>query len=209
MSVTGAIISGVGSSLPQNIVTNDALVDMGVDTNDEWIRDRSGIGSRHIISGDESTLSLAVAAGRAAIANAGMDASDIELVLVATSTQEYAGFPSTACLVQEALDIPSAAAFDIAAACTGFNYALTTAQQYILSGMSQHVGNCGNSLSNIVNWSDRATCVLFGDGAGAVVVSQSDSPGILSSRLYSDGSLGAILKLITAMPVKPFLAVLT
>ncbi|MDA1352852.1 MAG: ketoacyl-ACP synthase III [bacterium] len=198
-------ITGVGSCLPKRQVTNDDLVARGVDTSDDWIRDRSGIGARHIVSEGESTLTLAVGAGRMALANAGVAPEDIGVVIVATSTQEYAGFPSTACLVQHELGIGSVPAFDMAAACTGFNYALTTAHHFITGGPAKHaLVIAADALSSIINWADRGTCVLFGDGAGAVVLSASDSPGILSEQLYSDGSLGDILKVDQGEPRETF-----
>lgn len=193
--MTNVAITGVGACLPKQKVTNNDLVVRGIDTSDDWIRDRSGIGSRHIISDGESTLSLAVGAGRAAMENAGVSPDEVGLVIVATSTQEYVGFPSTACLVQHELGIGSVPAFDMAAACTGFNYALTTAEHYVRSGgVKTALVIAADALSSIINWSDRGTCVLFGDGAGAVVLEASEADGLLSSRLYSDGSLGEILK---------------
>ncbi|MDD4237706.1 MAG: ketoacyl-ACP synthase III [Desulfotomaculaceae bacterium] len=186
-------ITGVGAYLPERILTNDELQKM-VDTNDEWIRTRSGIKERRITSPEQATSDLAVIAGERALADAGVAPEELGLVIVATSTPDTI-FPSTACLVQDRLGAKNAAAFDLAAGCTGFVYALATGSQFVTSGTYKKVLVIGaESLSRITNWEDRKTCVLFGDGAGAVVLSPVPKGyGILSFTLRSDGSKGATL----------------
>lgn len=180
-----AVISGTGSYLPRHQLTNVAL-ETQLDTTDDWIRSRTGIGSRHIAAPDETTSFMAGAAAKCALESSGLDANDIDLILVATCTPEHF-FPSMACHVQQALNISRPIpAFDISAACSGFVYAMDIAKQYIATGAAQHILVIGSeSMSRAVDWTDRATCVLFGDGAGAVVLSASNKPGILGSVLHS------------------------
>jgi 3-oxoacyl-[acyl-carrier-protein] synthase III len=181
-----------GSYLPEKILTNKDLESM-VDTNDEWIRTRSGIEQRHIAGDDEATSDLAVNAARRALANAGMTIDEIDLIVVATTTPDVI-FPSTACIVQDKLGAKNAAAFDIQAVCSGFVYALSIVDKMVASGAHKNALVIGaETYSRILNWKDRATCVLFGDGAGAVVVTHGDTPGILATRIKSDGSKRGIL----------------
>jgi 3-oxoacyl-[acyl-carrier-protein] synthase III len=188
-----AHIIGWGKFVPPNVLTNDDLAKT-VDTTDQWIRERTGIGQRHIASSKETTAMMAVHAARDAIEVADVNPIDIDLVIVATATPEYP-FPATACLVQDALGAEHAGAFDLEAGCSGFMYALTTATSMIRSGMYNTILVVGSeTLSRIVDWDDRGTCVLFGDGAGAFVLRGSDSPGgVLASVLGSDGSGGELL----------------
>jgi len=188
-------IIGTGASLPDHIVTNDDLVKAGVDTSDEWIRTRTGIESRRIAPPEQSSSTYAIQAAQEALNNANLSPNDIDLVIVATSTPDYQGFPSTACIVQRELSIPICPAFDVSAACSGFNYALTTALSFCKSGQSKNALVIGvDCLSKILDWNDRATCVLFGDGAGAAVLSSVDNDyGVLFSDLNADGNLASIL----------------
>lgn len=181
-------IIGVGAYVPENIVTNFDLAKT-VDTNDEWIRSRTGIEERRIASDDMDTTDMAIIAAENALLDAALDASDIDLILVATATPDYS-FPSVACLVQEALGIKNVPAMDISVACSGFIYTLVTAKQFIETNTYKNVLVIGSEkFSKIVDWNDRNTCILFGDGAGAVVVSEvSDGKGILSFELGSDGA---------------------
>jgi 3-oxoacyl-[acyl-carrier-protein] synthase-3 len=180
-------ISGTGSALPAHCVTNLEL-SKTVDTSDEWIRERTGIRQRYLAGEGETTSVLATHAARKAIEAAGLTASDIDLIIVATTTPDMV-FPSTACLVQAALGVSGGIAFDVQAVCTGFLYALGTAERFMRAGGVQHALVIGaETFSNLLDWNDRTTCVLFGDGAGAVVLSLSDQPGILSSHLHADGS---------------------
>jgi 3-oxoacyl-[acyl-carrier-protein] synthase III len=187
-----AKLIATGSYLPEKILTNKDLESM-VETSDEWIRTRSGIEQRHIAADDEVTSDLAVNAARRALANATMSVDDIDLLVVATTTPDVI-FPSTACIVQDKLGAKNAAAFDIQAVCSGFVYALAIVEKMIASGAHKNALVIGaETYSRILNWKDRGTCVLFGDGAGAVVVTRGDTPGILASRLKSDGSRRGIL----------------
>ena len=187
-----ARITGTGSYLPQRILTNQDLEKM-VETSDEWIRDRTGIRERHIAADDEFTVDLAEQASRNAIEAAGIAVEDIDLIIVATTTPDRV-FPSTACLLQQRLDIHGCTAFDVQAVCTGFVYGLGIADQFFKSGTSKCALVVGaETLSRIIDWKDRGTCVLFGDGAGAVVLQSSDEPGILSSHLHADGSYESLL----------------
>ncbi|WP_332697484.1 beta-ketoacyl-ACP synthase III [Halalkalibacter lacteus] len=181
-------IIGVGSYVPENIVTNHDLVKK-VDTNDEWIRTRTGIEERRIASVDVDTSDMAIIAAQKAISDAQLHPEDIDLILVATATPDYA-FPSVACIVQEALGIQHIPAMDISAACSGFIYALVTGKQFVENDTYKNVLVIGSEkFSKIVDWTDRNTCVLFGDGAGAVVLSQvSEDKGILSFTLGADGA---------------------
>lgn len=186
-----------GSGLPQRIVTNNELAlelaERQIETSDEWIFTRTGIRQRHIVSGDEGTTFLAEKAARAALAAAGVAADSVDLIIVATSTPDQV-FPSTACLVQAKLGAAGGAAFDVQAACSGFVYALTLADSLIRSGAHQRALVIGaETFTRLLDWSDRTTCVLFGDGAGAVLLEASDSPGILAGRIHADGSKGDIL----------------
>ena len=187
-----ARITGTGSYLPEKILTNHDLEKI-VDTSDEWIRDRTGISERHIAADGEYTVDLAEQAARNAIDAAGVSVSDIDLIIVATTTPDRV-FPSTACLLQQRLDIHGCAAFDVQAVCTGFVYALGIANQFFQAGSAKCALVVGaETLSRIVDWKDRNTCVLFGDGAGAVVLQSSEEPGILSSHLHADGSYENLL----------------
>lgn len=181
-------IAGTGSYAPSRVMTNTELERM-VATSDDWIRERTGIRERHIAASGEACSDLAVQAGRRALAAAGLAASDLDLILVATCTGDYP-LPATACLVQHQLGATKAAACDLSAACCGFVYALSVADAYVRTGM-RHVLVIGSEvMSAITDWSDRNTCILFGDGAGAAVVSASEGErGILSTHLRSDGSL--------------------
>ncbi len=187
-----ARITGTGSYLPEKILTNHDLEKM-VDTSDEWIRDRTGISERHIAAEDEFTVDLAEHAARNAIDAAGISTEDIDLIIVATTTPDRV-FPSTACLLQQRLDIHGCTAFDVQAVCTGFVYGLGIADKFFKTGTSKCALVVGaETLSRIVDWKDRNTSVLFGDGAGAVVLQASDEPGILSSHLHADGSYEHLL----------------
>jgi len=199
MANHGAIISGTGSFLPERRLTNDDLAKL-VDTNDEWIVQRTGIRERRIVSDGETTVTLATAAGRRAIEAAGLAPSDIGLVIVATCTPEM-GFPSTACLVAHQLGCGKSGGFDLSAACSGFIFALHTGASFVRSGMYRHVLVIGaETLSKVVDYTDRASCILFGDGAGAVVLSQSNDTqkGFLYGQLFSDGG-----PMSDAMQLKP------
>jgi 3-oxoacyl-[acyl-carrier-protein] synthase-3 len=192
-----ARITGTGSCLPGEPVSNLDLVARGIDTSDEWIVERTGIRARHLAPAGTATSDLALAASRAAIAAANLAPGDIDLIIVATSTPDYI-FPSTACLLQAKLGIKGGAAFDVQAVCTGFVYALATADAMIKSGMHKRALVVGAEVfSRILDWSDRGTCVLFGDGAGAVVLEASEgdknAPGIRASSLHADGSQVGIL----------------
>ena len=186
-------ISGTGSFLPEKVVTNADLEKI-VDTTAEWIVSRTGIHKRHLAADHETTCDLAEHASRNAIDAAGLTPADIGLIIVATTTPDQV-FPSTACLLQQRLDIHGCAAFDIQAVCTGFVYALGIADKFISTGTTKHALVVGaETLSRITDWSDRTTCVLFGDGAGAVVVSASDKPGIMSTHLHADGQYASLLQ---------------
>ncbi len=185
-------IIGTGSYLPAKVVTNYDLEKM-VDTTHDWIFSRSGIVERHVAAEGEMSSDLALQASSRAIEAAGITANDIDLIIVATTTPDHI-FPSTACVLQDKLGIKSAIAFDIQAVCSGFIYALNTADLYIRGGQARNVLVVGTEvLSRILNWEDRTTCVLFGDGAGAVVLQRSEKPGILSAKLHADGSQRCLL----------------
>ena len=188
-----ARIAGTGRYLPAEVLTNEALAQR-VATSDEWIRTRTGIRQRHIAAADEQTSDLATNAAREAIAAAGMQPSDIDLVIVATATPDMI-FPSTATIVQDKLGIRNGgAAFDIAAVCSGFVYALSIADKMVSSGAARNALVIGAEIySRILDWNDRGTCVLFGDGAGAVVLVPAAEAGILTSHLHADGSHRDIL----------------
>jgi 3-oxoacyl-[acyl-carrier-protein] synthase-3 len=182
-------IGGWGKYLPERIMPNTELAAM-VDTSDEWIRARTGIGERRIAAPEESTCTLAVHAARAALDRAQVASEDLDLIIVATCTPDYANMPATASLVQHALGATRAGAFDLNAVCSGFMYGLATGSQFILSGVHKSVLVIGAEVfTRILDWQDRSTCVLFGDGAGAVVLQPSSEPGgLLSFVLGSDGS---------------------
>ena len=186
-------IAGVGSYLPGLPVSNNDLVQRGVDTNDEWIIARTGIKTRHLAEPECTSSDLALEACRRALESAKADVSEIDLIIVATSTPDYI-FPSTACLLQSKLGNLGAMAFDVQAVCSGFVYALTIADKFIRSGSHKKALVVGAEVfSRILDWDDRATCVLFGDGAGAVVVEASEKPGILATAAHADGSQHKIL----------------
>ena len=187
------MIIGTGSAAPEKVLTNHDLEKM-VDTSDEWIRGRTGIERRHILEEGKTNSDLASEAALKAIEDAELTPEDIDCILLATVTPD-SFFPSTACQVQAKIGAVNAAAFDMAAACSGFLYALTTAESYIISGQFKNILVIGSEvLSRFVDWEDRTTCVLFGDGAGAVVVSASkEQRGILSTFIKSDGRLGDLL----------------
>lgn len=189
-------ITGTGSYLPLKVLSNNDLEKM-VDTNDQWIQERTGIKKRHIIAENETTTDLAFNAAEKAIEAAGIENREIDLIIIATTTPTRI-FPSTASLVQERLGISGCPAFDIQAVCTGFIYALTVADKFIKSGSAKNALVIGaESLSRIVDWSDRNTCVLFGDGAGAVVLQASEETGILSTHIHSDGKYNTLLSVPT------------
>jgi 3-oxoacyl-[acyl-carrier-protein] synthase-3 len=191
MTIYSRII-GTGSYLPEKILTNQDLEKL-VDTSDEWIYSRTGIRQRHVAAENESASDLALAASRRALDAAGITPQEIDLIIVATTTPDMV-FPSTACLLQAKLGIANCPAFDLQAVCSGFVYALATADQLMKSGQYRNVLVVGAEVySRILDWNDRSTCVLFGDGAGAVVLTTSDRPGILASRLHADGSYAHIL----------------
>jgi len=187
-----ARIAGTGGYLPEKILTNAELAEM-VDTSDEWIRSRTGIEERHIAADGEYTVDLAEKAALNAMQAAGVSKEDIDLIIVATTTPDRV-FPSTACLLQQRLDIHGCAAFDVQAVCTGFVYALSIADKFFRTDSAKCALIVGaETLSRIVDWTDRNTCVLFGDGAGAVVLQQSDEAGIISSHLHADGAYESLL----------------
>lgn len=185
-------IIGTGGYLPEKVLTNADLEKM-VDTSDEWIRERTGIQQRHIAAEGQTTCDLAEQATIKAIEMAGIDASTIDLIIVATTTPDKI-FPSTACLLQQRLAIHGCPAFDVQAVCSGFVYALSVADQFVKTGMSKRALVVGaETLSRITDWSDRNTCVLFGDGAGAVLLEASEQPGILSTHIHADGQYEELL----------------
>ncbi len=187
-------ILSTGLYVPPTVLTNDELATR-IDTSDEWIFSHTGIHARRIASDDQATSDLAVAAGRQALERAGLDPLALDLVLLATSTPDYLGFPSTASIVQNSLGAVNAGAMDLTAACTGFVYALETARAFIAAGTSRYVLVIGAEVfSRILDWNDRNTCILFGDGAGAVLVGPADGPAFFApSLLRSDGSGAASL----------------
>lgn len=197
-------ITGTGGYLPEKVVTNADLEKI-VDTTDEWIFSRTGIKKRHLVVDGETTCDLAEKAALSAIEAAGLSNSDIDLIIVATTTPDRV-FPSTACLLQERLDIHGCAAFDVQAVCTGFVYALGIADKFIKSGTHKNALVIGaETLSRILNWEDRTTCVLFGDGAGAVVLQASEEPGILSTHLHADGKYKDLLTVPAGISENPVL----
>lgn len=190
--MTYARIVGTGSYLPENVMTNEDMEKI-VDTSDQWIRERTGIEQRHIAVEGETTVDLAEKASRKAIEAAGLQPADIDLIVFATSTPDKI-FPSSACILQARLDIHGCPAFDIQAVCSGFVYALSVADKFIKTGSSKKVLVVGAELfSRILDWEDRGTCVLFGDGAGAVVLEASEETGILSTHIHADGKYEDLL----------------
>ncbi|MDG1689032.1 MAG: ketoacyl-ACP synthase III [Gammaproteobacteria bacterium] len=189
-------IAGTGSYLPEKILSNHDLEQM-VETSDQWIQERTGIKKRHIVADKETTTDLAFNAAERAIEAAGIANAEIDLIIIATTTPTRV-FPSTASLVQQRLGIRGCPAFDVQAVCTGFVYALTVADKFIKSGSVKNALVIGaESLSRIVDWKDRNTCVLFGDGAGAVVLQASEETGILSTHIHSDGHYNELLSVPT------------
>jgi 3-oxoacyl-[acyl-carrier-protein] synthase-3 len=187
-----ARVIGTGAYLPEKILTNEELSQL-VETSDAWIYERTGIKSRRIAGANETASSMAEIAARQAIANAGIEPETIDLIIVATGTPDRV-YPSTGCLLQQRLGIKNCVAFDIQAACSGSIFALSIADQYIKSGFAKTIMVVGTEIcSRIVDWTDRTTCILFGDGAGAVLLAASDTPGILSTHIHSDGEYEDLL----------------
>jgi 3-oxoacyl-[acyl-carrier-protein] synthase-3 len=185
-------IVGTGSYLPPRVMTNADFA-ARLDTSDAWIRERTGIAQRHIADESQASSDLALEASRAALASAGLQAAQIDLIVVATSTPDFV-FPSTACLLQAKLGVANSTAFDLQAVCSGFVYALATADNFIRAGTHKTALVVGAEVfSRILDWNDRGTCVLFGDGAGAVVLAAGDKPGLHASVLRADGSHAGIL----------------
>jgi 3-oxoacyl-[acyl-carrier-protein] synthase-3 len=190
--MTYSRIEGTGRYLPERIMTNADLEKM-VDTSDEWIRSRTGVERRHVAGEDELTSDLCVEAAKNAIESAGITAEDIDLIIVGTTSPDLI-FPNIATIIQEKLGIHGCAAFSIEAACTGFIYALTTADKFVKTGESKCALVIGAEIiTKLIDWTDRTTCVLFGDGAGAVIVKPSDEPGIISTHLGADGKYKDLL----------------
>ncbi len=188
-----ARVIGTGSYLPGNPVSNADLAARGIDTNDEWIVTRTGIRSRHLAEPGTTSSQLGLIAAQRALDMAGIAAADLDLIVVATSTPDFI-FPSTACIIQGQLGNKGAAAFDVQAVCAGFAYALGIAEKFIASGSHRKALVIGAEVfSRILDWNDRGTCVLFGDGAGAVVLEASETPGIMATAMHADGSQFGIL----------------
>lgn len=191
ISIFKAAIAGTGSYVPEKILTNHDLED-SLDTSDEWITARTGIKERRIAAEHESASTMAAQAARQALASANVDADQVDMIIVCTSSPDVL-FPSTACFVQKELQAFNSAAYDISAVCSGFVFGLSIAEQYLKAGRYEHILVIGSEVnSRIVDWSDRSTCILFGDGAGAVLLKrteQQEPVGILSSHIYSDGAL--------------------
>ena len=197
-----ARIAGTGRGLPERILTNQDLEKM-VETSDEWIRSRTGIERRHIVSDDETNLDLCERAARNAMEMAGVGPADIDFVIVGTTSPDQV-FPNMGCLLQQRLGISGPPALSIEAACTGFIYALNITEKFIRTGAAKCalvVG--GETLSRMVDWTDRSTCVLFGDGAGAVVLKASEEPGIISTHLHADGQYADLLYFPSGVSKKP------
>lgn len=185
--MTYSTIAGTGSYLPERVMHNKEFEEL-LDTTDEWIRERTGIRRRHIAADNETTSDMGIAAAREAIASANIEVSDIDLIIVATTTPDKV-FPSTACIVQRRLRLKTIPAFDIHAACSGFIYALDVADRFIRTGGASKILIIGaETYSRILDWTDRATCVLFGDGAGAIVLATADEPGVMSTHIHADGA---------------------
>ena len=188
-----ARLRATGSCLPGDPVSNEDLAARGIDTDDHWIVTRTGICTRHLAAPGVTSSELGLVAAQRALDMAGLAASEIDLIIVATSTPDFI-FPSTACIIQGKLGNKTAAAFDVQAVCAGFTYALSIAEKFIRSGSHQRALVIGAEVfSRILDWQDRGTCVLFGDGAGAVILEASDTPGILATALHADGSQVGIL----------------
>jgi len=186
-------IAGTGSYLPERVMTNAEFAARGLDTNDAWIRERTGIERRHIAEKSQASSDLALHASQRALQAAGVRADELDLIVVATSTPDYV-FPSTACLLQAKLGVKGSAAFDVQAVCSGFVYGLATADSFIKNRMAKKALVVGAEVfSRILDWNDRGTCVLFGDGAGAVVLTEGSKPGIHASVLRADGSHAGML----------------
>ncbi len=186
-------ILGTGSYLPRKILTNKDIEEI-VDTTDEWIFDRTGIRQRHVVTEGETCSDLAVAAARAAMEAAGVAPSEIDLIVLATTTPDQI-FPSTACIIQPRLGIKAVPAFDIQAVCAGFVYALSVADQFIRTGSAKRALVIGaDTMSRLLDWQDRSTCILFADGAGAVVLGAADEPGIISTHISADGAYKDLLQ---------------
>lgn len=186
-------VLGTGSHLPSRVVTN-ADLEAIVDTSATWIQERTGIEQRHLVSDGETCCDLAEAAARKALEAARIRASDLDLILVATTTPDQF-FPSTACLLQQRLDVHGCAAFDLQAVCAGFVYAMDVADKFIRTGAAKHALVVGaETISRLLDWTDRGTCVLFGDGAGAVVLGAADEQGIISTHLHADGAYKDLLQ---------------
>jgi len=191
--MTHARIAGVGSFLPEKVVTNQALA-KSMDTSDEWIRERTGIKRRHIAGDGETTSSMGVIAARRAMEMAGIEPADVDLIVLGTATPDKV-FPASACIIQRQLGVTTGPAFDVHAVCSGFVYALDLANRYIRTGGARTALVIGSeTLSRIINWEDRATAVLFGDGAGAVVLQVTDEPGILATHIHADGRYEDLLQ---------------
>ena len=191
--MTYSRIAGTGSYLPEKVVTNHDL-EKTMDTSDAWIQERTGIKRRHIAADGEATSDLALAAANQALEMAGIGAEDVNLIIIATTTPDKV-FPGTACIVQRRLGIRGCGAFDIQAACSGFVYGLDLADRYIRTGAAKNVLVIGaETLSRLTNWEDRTTAVLFGDGAGAVVLQEADEPGIISTHIHADGQYEDLLQ---------------
>ncbi len=185
-------IAGTGRYLPEKILTNADLEKM-VDTTDEWIRTRTGVERRHVVAPDETTSDMCVEAAKAAMDDAGVQAADIDMVVIGTTSPDLI-FPNVATLVQHRLGIPACIAFSLEAACTGFIYALTTADKFIKAGEAKCVLVVGaECITKLIDWNDRNTCVLFGDGAGAVILKPSEEPGIICCHLGADGQYKDLL----------------
>ena len=203
----GISIAGIGAFAPKHIVTNDDIATL-VETSDEWITTRTGIRSRHVVSGDESVADLAIEAAQQALLSAGMDGSEIELIIVASSTPDTI-YPAVACQVQHAIGAKNAAGFDMALACSGFVYAMVIANQFLKTGMYKKALIIGADIhSRHTNWHDRNTCILFGDGAGAAVLvaEHGGTDNMLASELHVDGSKGMELTLFTQSENCPLVA---
>lgn len=196
-------IIGTGSYLPNEAVSNDELAARlakeGIETSDEWIRSRTGITQRHLASPNQTSSDLAMFAALSALEMAGVSALELDLIIVATTSPDMT-FPSTACILQSKIGADNAAAFDVQAVCSGFVYALTTADAMVRAGQAKKALVVGAEVfSRMLDWRDRGTCVLFGDGAGAVVLSASDEPGILASKIHANGRLNTILQVSSSI----------
>jgi 3-oxoacyl-[acyl-carrier-protein] synthase-3 len=198
--MTHARIAGIGSYLPERIVTNKDL-EKTMDTSDEWIQERTGIKQRHIAGDDETTSTLGLEAARRAMADAGIGPDDVDLIVVGTCTPDKI-FPSTACIIQRRLGIKGCGAMDVSAVCSGFLYAFDMANRYIKTGGAKTALVIGaETLSRIVNWEDRGTAILFGDGAGCVVLQASEEPGVLATHIHADGEYEDLLQVKSGVSV--------